>query len=228
MIPIILTSLTLVSPIPGIDPLALKKEQEAAWKDLSSRDEKVAARALLKFSSRPVETVAFLKGVMKPLKIDEKSVQKLTEDLASLDEKVWKPAFETFEYLDPRLAISLQKCFDDSSPGLGRQRMVAALGDVAANTYEGNNIQLRATGDDSYNFSADGGSWWAEHKVSRLSSTRWGTNKRYWSRAERAIVLLEHIGTQDAIAILKSMATGHAEAGPTVAAKDSLKRLKAE
>ena len=80
----------------------------------------------------------------------------------------------------------------------------------------------------SYNFSADNSSWWAEHKVSPLGSSRWGTTKRLWTRAEQAIILLEHIGTPEAIAVLKVMATGHAEAGPTITAKESLKRMKAE
>ncbi len=42
-----------------------------------------------------------------------------------------------------------------------------------------------------------------------------------------AIVLLEHVGTPEATAILNSMATGHPEAAPTKLAKDSLARLQA-
>ena len=227
MLPILMLSLSLTAPVPAIDPAALKKEQEAAWSDLAA-EEKTASRALLKLSNRPVETVTFLKSKMKPLLIDEATVKKLIADLASDDDKVWKPAFETFEYFDPRLAKTLQASFDESTPGLGRQRLVAAMGDYQADGWIGKDIKLRSTGDDSFNFSADGGSWWAEHKVSRLGSSRWGTTKRNWTRAERAVILLEHIGTPDAITVLKTMATGHAEAAPTVTAKESLKRLKAE
>ena len=223
-----LLTIAIWAPVPATDPAALKKEQEAAWADLA-KVEKIASRALLKLSTRPTETVAFLKNAMKPLVIDEIAVKKRIEELASEDEKVWKPAFETFEYFDPRLAMTLIAAFDESKPGLGRQRLVAAMGDVKADSYEGDDVQLRSTGaDDAYNFSSKGGSWWAEARVNRLAKSTWGTNKRLWTRAERAIVLLEHIGTPDAILVLKNMGTGHAEAAPTVAAKESLKRLKAE
>ena len=227
MVSLLLCSICLTAPVPTLNPAALKKEQDEAWADLA-KEEKTASRALLKLSNRPVETVTYLKGIMKPLIIEEATVLKLIADLASEDEKKWKPAFETFEYFDPRLAVTLQKSYDESSPGLGRQRLVAAMGDYKADTWEGKDIKLRSTGDDSYNFSADNGSWWAEHKVSRLGSSRWGTTKRLWTRAERGIILLEHIGTPEAIAVLKVMATGHAEAGPTITAKESLKRMKAE
>jgi hypothetical protein len=224
---LIVLTLLFAAPVPALDAAALKKEQEANWADLA-KEEKTAARALLKFSNRPKETVAYFKATMKPLIIDEDTVKKRIADLASDDEKVWKPAFETFQYFDPRLALGLQAAFDASTPGVGRQRLVAVLGDYKADQWEGKNIQLRATGDDSFNFTADSGSWWAEHKVSRITGGGWGTTKRQWTRAERAIVLLEHIGTLDAIAVLKSMATGHAEAAPTKTAKESLKRLKAD
>ena len=223
---IVLTML-FAAPVPALDAAALKKEQEANWADLA-KEEKTAARALLKFSNRPVETIAFFKATMKPLIIEEETVKKRIADLASDDDKVWKPAFETFEYFDPRLAVNLQAAFDQSTPGLGRQRLVAVMGDYKADQWDGKNIQLRATGDDSFNFAADNGSWWAECKVSRLAASAGWNGKRQWTRAERAIVLLEHIGTPEAIAVLKSMATGHAEAAPTKTAKEALKRLKAE
>ncbi len=38
-------------------------------------------------------------------------------------------------------------------------------------------------------------------------------------------VLLEHIGTADAAAILKDMATGHADAYPTKVAKEATKTV---
>lgn len=218
----------LAAPVPAVDAAALKKEQEAAWADLA-KEEKIASRALLKLSTRPNDTVNFLKNAMKPLIIDEVAVKKRIEELGSEDEKIWKPAFETFEYFDPRLGMTLLAAFDESKPGLARQRLVAVMGDAKAETYVGADVQLRSTGgEDEYNFSQNGGSWWAEARVSRISRSRWGTYKRYWTRAERAIVLLEHIGTPEAVAVLKSMATGHADAAPTVTAKESLKRLKAE
>jgi hypothetical protein len=49
--------------------------------------------------------------------------------------------------------------------------------------------------------------------------------EKKWTRAVRAIVLLEHIGTPDATAILKDMATGHPDAYPSKVAKEALKNL---
>ena len=122
MVSLLLCSICLTAPVPTLNPAALKKEQDEAWADLA-KEEKTASRALLKLSNRPVETVTYLKGIMKPLIIEEATVLKLIADLASEDEKKWKPAFETFEYFDPRLAVTLQKSYDESSPGLGRQRL---------------------------------------------------------------------------------------------------------
>ena len=51
--------------------------------------------------------------------------------------------------------------------------------------------------------------------------------KKKWTRAERAIVLLEHIQTPAAIAILEKMATGHSEAQPTKVAKEALGEVRA-
>jgi hypothetical protein len=39
-------------------------------------------------------------------------------------------------------------------------------------------------------------------------------------------VLLEHIGTPEAVAILKDMASGHPDAQPTRVAREALDRLK--
>ena len=43
----------------------------------------------------------------------------------------------------------------------------------------------------------------------------------------RAIILLEHIGSPDAVAILKDMSTGHPEAQPTRTAVEALARIAA-
>ena len=45
-----------------------------------------------------------------------------------------------------------------------------------------------------------------------------------WNREEAAIWVLEAIGTDAALAIVERMATGHPDAGPTIAAKEVLAR----
>ncbi len=48
-----------------------------------------------------------------------------------------------------------------------------------------------------------------------------------WTQVTRAIVILEHIGTPEALAVLKEMATGHPGALPTQTAKEAVERLTA-
>jgi hypothetical protein len=104
--------------------------------------------------------------------------------------------------------------------------MVEVMSGREANQLEGKTIELRGVGD-GFNFFAQPnfGSWWAEHKIERIQSREWDRTKKKWTRAVRAIVLLEHIGTPEAIAILKDMATGHPDAQPTRTAKEALKRI---
>ena len=143
------------------------------------------------------------------------------------NEQVWKAAFEELEYFDPRLAIELPELMDRVKESPGRQRMVELLSERDPGTLSKKSIDLRPVGD-GYNFFApDFGSWWAEPKVSRLNSVRWAGVKRKWTRAQRAIVLLEHIGTPEAESVLKEMATGHPDAQPTKAAKEALERIAA-
>jgi hypothetical protein len=200
---------------------------EAWWADLE-KEEEPASRALLKMSTRPEEAVAFLKVRMKPLTIKAGEVRGLLLKVGSRNEKVWKPAFEELEYFDPRLAIDLETLMERITETPARQRMVEVLSGREAGSLGEAAIQLHNIGGGrGFNFVARG-SWWAEHRVERLNSDRWGTYKKKWARAVRALVLLEHIGTPDALAILKAMATGHPDAQPTKVAKEALERVAAK
>lgn len=192
------------------------------WWDNLEKEESVASRALLKLSARPQEAVAFLKKKMKPLTIDNDAVFALLDKLASDDDAVWKPAFEELEYFDPRLAVALEALMLDVTEAPARQRMVEVLSGHKAGALQGD-VKLRNTGEESFNFFSGNSSWWAEHKVSRLNT--WGNMKKKWTRAVRAIILLEHIGSPEAVAILKEMSTGHPEAQPTKTAVEALARI---
>lgn len=200
-----------------------EKQFETWWENLQD-EESVASRALLKLSARPPESVAFLKKKMKPLKIDNDDVFALLDKLASDDEKVWKPAFEELEYFDPRLAIALEALMLDVTESPARQRMVEVMSGRPAGSLVGD-VNLRKVGDDGFNFFGGKGSWWAEHKISRINAHAWPNPKKKWTRAVRAIILLEHIGSPEAVAILKEMATGHPEAQPTKTSVEALARV---
>jgi hypothetical protein len=213
------------------DPAAM----EAWWADLE-KDETAATRALLNLADRRDETVTFLKAKMKPLKISAAGVRALLLRLGSGDVRVWKSTREELEYFDPRLAIDLEALMDHYKEAPGRQRMVEVLSSRPAGELAGKEViltrlveRVEPTGPvEGFNFLArpNFGSWRAEHKVDRINQPEGArTPKKKWTRAVRALVLLEHIGTPDAVAILKDMATGHPDAQPTKVARDSLERL---
>ncbi len=202
---------------------------ESWWADLE-KTETEATRALLNMADRRGETVAFLKAKMKPLKISPAEVRALLLKLGNASDKVWKPAFEELEYFDPRLAIDLQALMDRYKEAPGRQRMVEVMSGRDAGQLTGKTVDLMVVGggkDGGFNFLArpNFGSWWAEHRIERINMFGWANNKKKWTRAVRAIVLLEHIGTPDAVAVLKEMTTGHPDAQPTRVARESFDRV---
>lgn len=212
-------------------PAAARKALEDLWVDLAA-DEVTASRALLKLATRPKEAVELCREKLKPLTIDAKRVRGLLADLGSEQEPTWKAAVEELEYFDPRLAIDLPTLMDEVTDRVARARLVAILsGDrSAAHLLEPKEpITLGRHGGQNeevyYNF-RQRGSWWAEHRVDRINVGNWGNRRRYWTRAVRAVVLLEHIGTPAAVAVVKELATGHADAQPTKAAKEAVARLE--
>jgi hypothetical protein len=218
--------LVLLDPVKGSKTEDLKKEQETAWQELLG-NEKTATRALLKFSTKPKESIAFFKSKMVALKIDEAEVKKLITDLGSEDKKVWQAAYEKLEYFDPRLAMSLQQAFDQSNAGVERGRLVCVLCDVVLRNVDESplsdgNATLSNVGQDWFNFRVKGSSWGAEPLVDQLGARSY---KKQWTRLVRVIILLEHFATDDAVAILKTMSTGHEKALPTTTAKEALKKL---
>ena len=103
--------------------------------------------------------------------------------------------------------------------------MVAVLNGQHVDTYKGKLLTLMKTGKDSFQFFDGNITLWAEHHVERLMFRAGDGHKQKWTRAVRAILLLEHVGTPEARALLKSMASGHVDACPTRSAKDALARL---
>jgi RNA polymerase sigma factor (sigma-70 family) len=224
------------------------KRLDSLWADLE-KDEKAATRAVLALSARPAVAVALVRAKLKPLALTEERARALVAALGSEKEEEWKPAFEEMQYFDPRLAIGLEALMADVKDDLPRQRLTAVLAGygTAPGYYAWCDITLRQY-DTGYNFlvevranapadapadtaaglykpqpgAAGPGartfSTWAEHKVERIT-------RPSWTRAVRAAVLLEHLGTPDAVALLKAMAGGHPDAQPTKAAREALDRI---
>jgi len=201
-------------------------EQLKSWWDDLEKGEPESSHALLNFSARPEQAVPFFKEHLKPLILSEEELKQALADLASDDETVWKPAFEKLEYFDPRLAKDLEALMGDVTDQPARNRLIEILCDYPAASMKHKDVHLRVfPKGDGANFFADNSSWWAEMHVANLDKNGRGTSKKKWTRAVRAIVLLEHLATPDAIAILKEMAKGHADATPTKVAEDALARI---
>jgi hypothetical protein len=214
---------TLAEAPATTQPAGDEQQMQSWWEDLEKPDP-AASRALLDFAGKPDQTVGFLRTHLTPLVLSEDDLSKAIADLGSDDESVWKPAFEKLEYLDPRLAKDLPTLMSDVNEPVARNRLVEILCDRPAESLSGKSIQLESIGDGDFNFRSANSSWWAENKIDRLTSAGW-RGKKKWTRAVRAIVLLQHIGTADAMLILKDMASGNPDAEPTKVAKEALVAL---
>ncbi len=193
---------------------------EVLWSDLEKEEPK-ASRAILLLASTPDETVSFLTMKLKPLTLDSARAKTLLKALGSDEKMVFESAFKELEYFDPRLAIDLATLMSEVTDSPARERMVEVLSDRGMGAYTGKNIELSEvenvfTDERDFNFRIGGAASWAEHKISRL-------RKRNWTRAVRALVLLQHIGSPEAIKVLAEMATGHPDAQPTQVAKEAIK-----
>jgi RNA polymerase sigma factor (sigma-70 family) len=242
-------ALVAAPPPKGAESEGERKRLEPLWDDLL-KDEKTATRAVLALSARPKDAVPLIREKLKPLILTEERARKLIANLGSEKDDAWKPAFEEMQYFDPRLAIGLEALMDDVKDDLPRQRLTAVLASYTAGPgyFAWFDITLRSNAPGTFNFlvkvradapadapedtaagqfkpqpgavgpGARSFSTWAEHKVERITHPS-------WTRAVRAAVLLEHIGTPAAVANLTDMAKGHPDAQPTKAAKEALARL---
>ena len=217
------------APVPAV---AAAQELESLWANLAG-DELAASRALLKLSARPKETAAFIAQKLPPLKIDEKRVRALLTDLGSEKEETWKAATEELEYFDPRLAIDLVTLMDTVTDRVPRARLVALLsGDRPAEKLLKEDLPITLSrhggknGEEEFFNFRQVGSWWAEYRIERINIGTWGNKRKYWTRAVRAVALLEHIGSPTAAAVLRDLATGHPDAQPTKVAKEVAGRLE--
>lgn len=211
------------APVPA-DKEAKKKELDGLWAELY-KDEPAAAHALLKLFKQPDHAVPFLKAKLQPLKLDGDRCRQLLKDLGSDDEKTWKAAREELDYFDARLAIDLQTLMGEVTEKPARTRLVELLSTREADSLAGQDVTLSPVGNDGFNFRANNGSWWAEHKIERIGGSQWNP-KPAWRRAARGVAILEQFGTPDAVKVLEQLADGHPDATPTKAAKESLERLK--
>lgn len=200
----------------------------------------VVLRAGLKMAATPETTVAFLNEYAKPVILDEKAIDGWVKDVAEDDEakqakaaKELAPlvtlppvsrrlleAIKATEVDDSRrrLARVLLRLWDDENPdariGPNTQIVVAVPPDGRANVLYTNS----GNGQGPY------------HKIT-ISDVEVSAAKPLFVpgdphvRHTRAVMVLEHIGTPEAVKVLKQLASGHDDVQLTVVAKAALKRL---
>ena len=233
-----------IAPVPAEAPEVKTKKLEELWGLLLVSDEVSSTRALLELTARPkADVVAFLDGKLKTLKLSADRARKLLADLGSEKRDVAIAAFEELNTLDPRLVLTVAEVLTGLPDGTHRQRVVAVLLNQPLDAYEGCSLVYESAADVSAKLGREfpgqiqmdelpnrpaganpifKGSTAVSETVAELARWRWHKD---WGRATRAVMLLEHIGTPEAVKVLERMASGHEDASPTKAAKDALKRL---
>lgn len=217
--------LAVSSLLAAAETKSSNEKLEQLWADLE-KAEPHASSAVLALANTPEMSIPFLRGKLKPVSLTIEQAKALLKALGSDDETQWASAYEELEYLDPRLAIDLETLMDKIDESSARQRMVEILSSREAGSLAGKEITLYHSHKGYYNFRAERGSWWAEPDVSSLNAERHSPRKRKWTRAVRAIALLQHFGTPEALAILTEMASGHPDAQPTRVAKNAIRTIK--
>jgi hypothetical protein len=199
-------------------------ELNALWEDLLSADELIAGRAMLQFAARQDDAVAYLKGKLRPLKLSKERAKELLADLGGQDEEAARAAFEEFTYFDPRLAFGDEELRDAFLDRPASRRLGAVLCDLPIDSLSVGTWHWYSPDNKVYRFTR-----WepTRHWDVAIAVEGIGTSgrKSSWVRAVRAVAVLEHIGTRDALAILQDMATGHPDAAPTKAAIRARDRL---
>ena len=203
---------------------------------------------LSQFLAHPEQAVAFLKRRLTPLRLSRKEGEALLTRLFAEDPKSWRGALRELRYLDIRLAMPMEEAWAMAKTADDRCRLVLAqeIWSKVVNDdfkpdecyrfvdYEYRNwpVQLgRVRGwhttelkrpdilpvDFPKDFRLSG--------VNPLGNTLREYSSWRWDREKSAIFILDAIGSEAALALIKDMATGHPDADPTKVAKDVLKRL---
>jgi len=213
------------APLPRPSPEKVRKELDVLWADLLSPDELTAGRALLKFATRPEDTVNYLKDKLSPLNLNKIRVKRLLTELGGDDNKAVRAAFAELMYFDPRLALGDEELRDALRDRPASRRLGEVLCDLPLGAFWRRQWHWYSPDNKIYRFNHGEE---IENRAIAIEVAGIGTHGRKlsWVRAVRAVALLEQIATPGAVQILEDLATGHPEAAPTKAAKVALERLR--
>lgn len=218
------------APVPKNDGQPTTEERKALddlWNKLGSTqaDSTEAAFLLVKHS----RAMAYLKGRLKPLKMDEKEAKTLLAKLFGEEEDM-REAEKELTARSPLLAMPIKALWAEAKTNDERRRLARVLGVSTDNPQIAQaEYGLQEELDGSFLIRADtirGGRVVGGTVFSVCYSVAEGKYDPRWRAERRAVYVLEQIGTPEAVKVIEEMATGHPEAGPTKTAKTVLERLK--
>ncbi len=201
---------------------------------------------LAAFMAHPDQAVAFLRANLRPLKMTHREAVVLLNRLFADDPKEVRAAFRQFQRTDIRAAMPLREAWTFAATADHRGRLVHAIsgwykdlsGDFPIDDENDKllDYELRKHPD---NWKAPG---WCAVAVQRMGTTEKSRFVDYptelgntlqdayrngrWNREADGLHVLDVIGTDAAVAIIKDVATGHPDAHLTQAAKRILKQRK--
>ena len=228
---------TTKAPVPATTTDA-EKELARLFDDLDDCDADKAVKAAVGLATSK-GTVAFLKKQIKPVELDDKALDGWVADLTGGDEEKQKSAakalepLSTYKLVMARL-VSAMKGTTDQDVRRRVAVIIFSTWDESYTTAIGPNTRIEFTKRNpplsrgvNLGSLVNGGGLGLidipDEDTSKALIVRPGKAVR---QRTRAVVILERIGTPDAVAVLKDLATGHADAEPTVEAKAALERLK--
>jgi hypothetical protein len=202
----------------------LHGQLEVLWIDLMSEDELVAGRAILTLAALRDDAVEFLAEKMQPLQLTKERCKVLLLQLGGDDEKAARAAFDELCYCDPRLALNQRELCEELLKPLISRRLAAVLCDLPFDFFCFDTWHWHSPDNKILRFNCGA----IRDRDTPIGVEKIGTSqkKMRWSRAVRAISVLESLDTPKARAILARMAEGHPDAGPTKAAKEAVARLQ--
>ena len=191
------------------------------WEQLKNEPPKSTA-AILDLATRPEEAIRFLDEKLIPLTLDEQTANELISQLSD-DSGTARTSFEKLQYLDPRLALSLDDIIEKYDDPTILARLAEIFSDYEFGKLDGQIVELERfeyQGESHYNFVSERGSWSANPNLGLIGTAGFGN--RQWIRLMRCVALLDHLDSPASTRLLKRLASGNAETAVTKLARDVL------
>ena len=221
------------------DPPAVKDATPfaAAWQDMLSADEAKATRAACLFVSKPKEGVEFIASKLNPVKADPKRLEQLTAELGDKDFATRDAAQQELDYLGKFAKADLEKALKTATNAEAKERLTKLLGRIEAYDRQEKIMEGKAEADPVPARPGRGGGVSVSiiNGQVMINGQPVNTAPRLvekiappsaWTRAARAIGVLEFVGTPEAVKLLEAVSLGEDNAPPTKLAQDALARLK--